>query len=85
MPADAHAEALDSLRAEIEGLVERVDELIVDVLREAVHAGASERPDAERRLSRVRSALQRAIVILEGGQREGRDRRDERDELGEDA
>lgn len=68
---EGRAEDLEALRGQIELLVERVDELLFDVLREAVAAGALERPEVERRLSRVRGALQRAVAILDRGAREG--------------
>lgn len=62
-PEDARlAEVAEHLAA----LVERIDELALDILREAVAAGEKERPEAERRLVRARNALQRALHILGG-------------------
>ena len=58
-------EALEPICAELRGLVERLDGLAFDALREAVAAGASGRPERERRIVRARNALERAISILE--------------------
>jgi ElaB/YqjD/DUF883 family membrane-anchored ribosome-binding protein len=63
-------EALDEVRTELGRLVERIDELIYDVLSEAAAEGARERPDLERRLTRARNAVIRAHAILGGGAQE---------------
>jgi len=57
---------LDGLRARIEAVLEELDDMILDVLREAVAAGETTRPAAERRLVRARNAVQRALGILGG-------------------
>jgi hypothetical protein len=56
---------LAELAGELEALIERVEELSMAILREALARGARERPQAERRVSRVRNALVRALAILE--------------------
>jgi len=60
----ASEETLDELRAALEGLVSRLDDLIYDELAEAVDDGQRERPALERRLTRVRNALVRARALL---------------------
>lgn len=57
---------LEALASELNRSAERLDDLILEVLREAVEAGASERPALERRLTRARRSLERTIVILGG-------------------
>lgn len=52
------------VREQLVDLTERLDELIVEVLREAVEAGATDRPQLERRLTRARRALERAASLL---------------------
>ena len=55
-----------AVRSEIAALIERIDEVALELLREAVAAGERERPPGERRLVRVRNALLRAMGTLEG-------------------
>ncbi|MCU1490441.1 MAG: hypothetical protein JWM85_1846 [Acidimicrobiaceae bacterium] len=64
-PAWATPEVL-AVRADLTALVERIDELALDLLRAAVDAGELERPEAERRLVRVRNALERSLHLLGG-------------------
>ncbi len=68
MSGDATSEdaRIGSIRGDLAALIERIDEVALDLLREAVAAGARERPGDERRLVRVRNALVRALGILEG-------------------
>ncbi len=58
-------ESLAGVCADLRGLVDRLDELAFDSLREAVAAGATGRPEIERRIVRARNALERAISLLE--------------------
>lgn len=60
--------------ADLEDLVQRLDaiseelgELGMSVLRDAIEAGASERPELERRISRARTAVEKARHLLEPG------------------
>jgi len=55
---------LDELRADLEGIVERIEELTLEVLQDAVARGEATRPELDRRLVRIRRALERAIAIL---------------------
>ena len=66
-----HAGALAALRADLEGVVERLDELVLEILRSAAAAGQTSRPALERRLTRVRNGLERARHLLEPGGRAG--------------
>ncbi|MDA8295643.1 MAG: hypothetical protein M0004_03465 [Actinomycetota bacterium] len=59
-----HLAELAELASSLEALIERVDELSMAILREALAEGAQQRPEAERRLARVRNALVRAVQIL---------------------
>ena len=66
-----HAGALAVLRADLEGVVERLDELVLEILRSAAAAGRTSRPALERRLTRARTGLERARHLLEPGGRAG--------------
>jgi hypothetical protein len=55
---------LDDLRARLEGIAEELADLALDALRQAIDAGETARPDAERRLTRARHAVERAIAAL---------------------
>jgi hypothetical protein len=57
-------EELDAVRELLERAVERLDELAYDELRSAVRGGATTRPELERRLTRARNAVLRAIGLL---------------------
>lgn len=64
------AEVADELAA----IVERLDAIAFDALRDAVASGKTARPEAERRVVRARNAIERARRILEdGGVQEGAD------------
>lgn len=54
------------IRARLESIVEELTDISVDVLREAVEAGATSRPDVDKRLSQARRAVERAARSLEG-------------------
>lgn len=58
-------ERLSEIAAELGVLCERLDDLALESLREAVAAGATARPEAERRIVRARNALERARHLLE--------------------
>ena len=61
------SEELEGISAEIHTLVERLDDLALCLLREAVAKGESRRPEIERRITRARNALLRAVPLLRGG------------------
>ncbi len=53
------------MRVELESIAERLTEVSVDILREAVEAGATERPEIDKRLSQARRAVEKAARALE--------------------
>ncbi len=53
-----------ALAARLESVVDELDELAFDRLREAVADGATERPRADKELTRARRAVEKAAVIL---------------------
>jgi hypothetical protein len=57
-------EDLDAIRASLADSVERLDEIALEELREAVARGDSTRPALERRLTRARNAILRALAVL---------------------
>ncbi len=74
-------DALAAVAGDLRGAVERLDELAFDALREAVAGGATDRPEVERRITRARNAVERAISLLEpkgrGAERRGAEDRGE--------
>ena len=56
--------ALEELRGSIADAIDKLDDMILALLRDAVAAGERVRPAAERRLVRARNALQRAAGLL---------------------
>lgn len=58
-------EELESVITTIRAACEQLDDLIYSVLRDAVANGADKRPDLEKRLTRCRNALERAVAGLE--------------------
>jgi hypothetical protein len=58
---------LQDIRDRLATIAEELADRALDVLREAVEHGATGRPDEERRLTRARAAVERAIGILDGG------------------
>lgn len=59
MPAD-----LDDIRSRLAAIAEELADGALDVLRDAVERGETGRPAEERRLTRARAAVERAIGIL---------------------
>ncbi len=60
-------EQMAEVASELAAIVERLDEIAFDVLREAVAQGGTSRPALERRAVRARNAIERARRILETG------------------
>ena len=58
---------LDAIRAELASLAERIGDLAYEELRRAVADGEGRRPELERRLTRARGAVERAVGILQDG------------------
>ena len=54
----------DDIRARLETIAEELAELAIIRLRESIDAGGTELPVDERRLTRARRAVEKAIAIL---------------------
>ncbi|HLI15703.1 MAG TPA: hypothetical protein VKV23_06605 [Acidimicrobiales bacterium] len=57
---------LAAIVGELRALSERLDDVALDALRRAAEAGATARPPLERRVTRARHAIERAIALLGG-------------------
>jgi len=53
------------VRARLATIAEELGDLAMTVLRDAVEAGADKRPELERRLTRARNAVEKAVHLLE--------------------
>jgi len=58
------ASDLDVLRERLEAISEELGDIALTRLREAIDAGATRRPADERRVTRARTAVDRAVAIL---------------------
>ena len=58
-------ERIAAICADLGALIERLDDLALEALRDAVDQGATTRPEIERRIVRARNALERARHLLE--------------------
>ena len=56
---------LDHLRERLEGIAEELADLAIIRLRESIDAGGSELPVDEKRLTRARRSVEKAIHILD--------------------
>lgn len=54
----------DDLRRRLEAISEELADLAIERLRESIDAGGSELPIDERRLTRARRAVEKAMAIL---------------------
>lgn len=54
----------DDIRSRLESIAEELADLAIVRLRESIDAGGSELPVDERRLTRARRAVEKAIAIL---------------------
>jgi hypothetical protein len=54
----------DDIRGRLEAIAEELADLAIVRLRESIDAGGSELPVDERRLTRARRAVEKAIVVL---------------------
>ncbi len=52
------------IRARLQGIAEELADLAMERLRESIDAGGVELPVDERRLTRARRAVERAVAIL---------------------
>jgi hypothetical protein len=65
--SDRTAEAREKLAARLDAIAEEIADLAMDALREAIDAGAAQRPDTERRLTQARRAVEKAAAALRAG------------------
>jgi hypothetical protein len=56
---------VEGMRDRLQTIAEELADAGIDTLREAIAAGATKRPDAERHLVKARRAVERAIVELD--------------------
>ena len=54
----------DDVRRRLEAIAEELADLAIERLRESIDAGGTELPVDERRLTRARRAVERAVAIL---------------------
>ena len=57
----------EDIRARLEGIAEELADLAIVRLRESIDAGGTELPVDERRLTRARRAVEKAIAVLREG------------------
>ena len=55
----------EDIRARLEGIAEELADLAIQRLRESIDAGGHELPVDEKRLTRARRAVEKAIHLLE--------------------
>jgi hypothetical protein len=55
----------DDIRKRLEGIADELADLAMERLRESIDAGGSELPVDERRLTRARRAVEKAVHLLE--------------------
>ncbi len=55
---------IDEVRARLEAIAEELADMALDVLREAVDQGADNRPELEKRITRARTAVEKAANLL---------------------
>lgn len=54
----------EDIRSRLEGISEELSDLAIDRLRDSIDAGGHELPVDERRITRARRAIERAIDLL---------------------
>ena len=57
----------DDIRARLEAIAEELADLAIVRLRESIDAGGTELPVDERRLTRARRAVEKAVAVLREG------------------
>ena len=56
--------SVEHIRTQLEQIAEQLDDMAVSALRDAVEEGATARPEEEKRLTRARRSVEKAISIL---------------------
>lgn len=59
-------EDIAQICADLDQIAERLDDLVLELLRDAVRNKAEKRPELERRATRARRAIERATIALRG-------------------
>jgi hypothetical protein len=54
----------DDIRHRLEGIAEELTDLAIERLKESIDAGGTELPVDEKRLTRARRAVEKAIAVL---------------------
>ena len=54
----------EHIRQQLEHIAEQLDDLVMSVLRDAVEEGATSRPEEEKKLTRARRSIEKAISTL---------------------
>lgn len=57
--------SVEGIKSQLEQVAEQMDDLITAILHKAVQDGASQRPEAEKKLSRARRSVEKAISLLD--------------------
>jgi hypothetical protein len=60
-------EELQELRNQLDGVAERLGELIMEEVRSAIQAGEGKRTDMDKRLTRARASIEKAAHLLTRG------------------
>ena len=55
----------DDIRRRLEGIAEELTDLAIERLKESIDAGGTELPVDEKRLTRARRAVEKAIAVLQ--------------------
>jgi predicted ABC-type ATPase len=55
----------DDIRQRLEGIAEELADLAIERLKESIDAGGHELPVDEKRLTRARRAVEKAVVLLQ--------------------
>ncbi len=63
--SDNHDDRLEDLRNELTSISERLQDLSIDILREAVDRGETTRPAIDKTLATARRAVDKAVRTLE--------------------
>jgi hypothetical protein len=67
----AHEERIEEICRDLDRIAERLDDLVLDLLHDAVRTNAGKRPDIEKRATRARHAIERATIALRGATSSG--------------
>lgn len=66
MGVDSIDDDIESIAARLEALSEELNDLAMSLVSDALERGARDRPEAEKRISRTRRTVDRAVGQLRG-------------------